>query len=327
MGRGFRLTLLVRPSDAGDLEVGDGIRLPGGSYLLWFTFPGAWHEVGAFYGPDGRLLGHYVNIIRPVEEATAAAAGLGASRPGRGGGGSAANPVGVWRITDLFLDIWIPAGRPPRALDEDEWREAVEEGWIDRGEAARAEVERDRIIEAIDTGTFPPAPVPDRPLESVPLLRLRRDAPGTYRAALLSGRIIGYGLYLLGAVSLTSVAFAAFTDALQRGGPTGWWLWTVAAEAALLLPAALAGRLPGTRWPRPAPTDERTFFIGTVAAALAVLLLQESDTWRVLLTGLYATLGFFLLLFAACRAWYDRVFPLVAVAGLAVAAAALLILL
>ena len=101
----------------------------------------------------------------------------------------------------------------------------------------------------------------------------------------------------------------------------------IAAEAVALLPLALAGRLPATRWPRPAPTDERTFFLGTVAAGVGVLLVQDSDVWRELLAGLYATLGLFLLLFAICRAIFERRLPLLAATGLLLSGLALVVLL
>ena len=334
----YRITLLIRSPDADPLSLADDVEVPGGAYLLWFTFPGSWREIGVFYGPDGRALGTYVNLIRPLPADAPLTAptrrlpgsgppwGLGVpenavSRPGPG-----AEPVARWRITDLFLDVWCAPGAPPRPLDEEELREALERDWLDSEEAERAVAERDAVLEEIRAGRFPPDPVDDRPLESVPLLRLARDEPGAYHAALLSGRIIGYGLYLLGTISVTSLGFAAFTDALERGGPQEWWLGVVGAEALVLLPLALGGRLPATRWPRPVPADERTFVLGTVATALAVLLFQESETWRGLLIALYGIMGFFLLLFAVSRAWYERRFPTVASAGLAVALLALLFL-
>ena len=58
----------------------------------------------------------------------------------------------------------------------------------------------------------------------------------------------------------------------------------------------------------------------------AVLLYPDSRLWRGALTGLYATLAVFLTIFAVSRARFDRRFPLLAVTGLAVCIAAILLL-
>lgn len=323
----YKVTLLIRPPDADPLEVDEDIRLPGGSYLLWFTFPGAWHEVAAFHDPSGRLVGYYANVIHPADLADPPAPGRRAGSAGPGRRRSEGRNAARWRIRDLFLDVWTPPHGPPRVLDEEEFEEARRRGWIDEEEAERAEAERDRILARAAVGRWPPDPVPRRALEAVPFLRLRRDDPGTYWAALLAGRIIGYGLYLLGAICVTSLAFAAATNVLEPGGAHEWWIAAIAAEAGILLPLALSGRLPATRWPRPAPTDERTFFLGTVAAGVAVLVVQDADVWRELLAGLYATLGLFLLLFAVCRTLFERRLPMLALTGCLLSAVALVVLL
>lgn len=303
-GDGVKVTLLLHPSEAAPIEIGDAVRLPGGSALLWFSYPGRWYEVAALHDPIGRLLGWYTNLVRPPE------------LEGR-----------VWRIDDLLLDVWLPRDGTPRVLDRDELRQVRERGWLEEREVERAERECSRIVSRARRGDWPPPPVREWTLEAVPYLRLRRDAPGTYHAALISGRVIGYGLYLLGAVSFTSLAFAV-GGALSGRSPThAVWVGTLAAEAALLLPLALRGALPATRWPRPVPSDERTFFLGALAMGLGVLFLQEAETWREPLAGVYATLGLFCAIFAVCRAWFDRRFPLYAAAGLVVCLGALALLL
>lgn len=306
-GEEWKATLLLRPAGAEPYAAGDGIRLPGGSALLWFTFPGRWYEVAAFHGPDGRLLGWYTNLVRPPELSGA-----------------------TWQIDDLCLDVWQPAEGGVRLLDREEFREAAERGWIDEDESSRAEAESRRILEAARAGEWPPAEVRSWPLESVPALRLWRDRPGTYWASLVSSRIIAFGLYFLGGASVVSLGFATFSDAFR--GDATWlrlWLGSLAAAAALLLPLALAGKLPATRYPRPSEslTDERSLFIAALASGLAVLILNEGEEIRALLAGLYATLGLFLAIFAACRAWFDRTLPLYAGAGLVVCVFALLVLL
>lgn len=303
-GDGVKVTLLLHHARAAPLEVGDAVRLPGGSALLWFSYPGRWYEVAALHDPAGRLIGWYTNLVRPPE--------LDGER---------------WRIDDLCLDVWLPRDGAPRALDRKEFREARERGWIAEGEAERADRECARILRRAERGEWPPPPVGAWTLEAVPYLRLRRDAPGTYHAALIAGRVIGYGLYVLGAVSLTGLAFAAGEALAGRPPSHAVWVGALAAEAALLLPLALGGALPATRWPRPVPSDERTFFLGALATGLGVIFLQDAETWREPLAGVYAALGLFCGIFAVCRAWFDRRFPLYATSGLLVCLGALALLL
>ncbi|MXX78141.1 MAG: hypothetical protein F4Z33_03985 [Gemmatimonadales bacterium] len=161
----------------------------------------------------------------------------------------------------------------------------------------------------------------------MPALRLRRDAPGTFHAARISGRIIAFGLYLMAAVSATSAGFAAFTDAFLVAGPAqDAWRLTLLGEALLLAPLALGGWLPATRWPQPPLTDERYLFIATLASGLAVLGLSERTEWAGALLPVYATLGLFSLVFAVCRWWFDRKVPVFALAGAAMTLVALVIL-
>lgn len=306
-GEELKATLLIRPEGAAPMEVGEEARLPGGSALLWFTFPGRWYEVGAFHGPSGELAGYYTNLVRPPDFQDS-----------------------TWRVRDLFLDIWLPRGGPPLVLDREEFERARREGWLEVEEAERARAECERIRERAARGDWPPRAVRRWPLEAVPALRLRRDAPGTYWASLVSGRIIAWGLYLLGTVPVTTLAFAVLTDAFEGSGRDQMaWLLTLAGEALVLLPLTLAGRLPATRFPRPGEslTDERTLFIAALAVGLAVLILHDSEDWRPLLAGLYSTLSLFLAIFALCRGWFDRRFPAVAVAGLLVCGLALVVLL
>lgn len=301
---GLKVTLLLRAPDAGPRRVGEGLTLPAGASLLWFSFPGRWYEVAAFYDGEGRLLGWYANLVRPPRFEGE-----------------------IWRIEDLALDVWLPRRGAPRLLDREEFERAGENGWLEAGETERAEREARAIVGRARKGDWPPAPVRSWTLEAVPYLRLRRDAPGIYRAALVSGRVIGYGLYYLGAASLTVLTFGTLQALSGRALSQAIWVGTLAAEAALLLPLALRGSLPATRWPRPVPTDERSFFLGALATGLAVLFLQDAAAWREPLAGVYATLGLFCGIFAVCRAWFDRAFSAYATAGVLVCLVALVALL
>src|SRR5688572_5567638 len=121
-----------------------------GSAIVWFSFPGLWHDIGRFHLADGTHTGVYANTLTPVE-----------MRPGH-----------VWESTDLFLDVWVDE-RGAFVLDEDELEEALVKGWIDAATAARARGEVDGILTPAAEGRWPPAIVDEWPLE-----RARRAAGG-----------------------------------------------------------------------------------------------------------------------------------------------------
>ncbi len=301
----LKISLQIQPPDADGVPIPDGLTLGAGSILVWYLFPGRPYEIGAFHRPSGELVGHYVNVIVPVSTSG-----------------------DRWVIQDLFLDIWIPPGDPPRVLDEEELEAGRRSGWITERTAEGARRACRGVLHRIENGDWPPDAVRRWPVDLIPALRLKRDSRGTYWAAIVTGRVIAYGLYVMGAASATSIGFAAFTDAFVWKGPSQIaWALTLLAEAIALLPLALMGRLPATRWPRPPLTDERSLFVATLASGMAVLALNERATWSGALLPVYGTLGLFSLIFAVCRAWFDRTVPVFALAGLAVTLVALAILL
>ncbi len=307
-GSACKITMLVLDPDGEPLRVGEVDVQPGGA-VLWFLFPGRPYEVGAVYDPEARFMGYYTNFVRPPRPETT-----------------------VWHLTDLFLDVWQPPEGPPSLLDEDELAEAAAAGWIDAEDFERTRAEAAAVLRAARAERWPPRVVTRNPLEAVPSLRFRRDAPGTFFANLVAGRLIAFGIYALGAISLTSVLFAAFTDALQPGVGLSvariGWLASIGLEVVTLLGLALAGRLPATRRPRPEEAlTERLLFFGTLVSGAAVLLYPDSRLWGSALVGLYAALAVFLAIFAVSRARFDRRFPALAVTGLAVCALAILVLL
>jgi predicted RNA-binding protein associated with RNAse of E/G family len=129
------------------------------SPAVWFTFPGARHDIGRFHAPDGTFTGIYANILTPVELLP------------RGDDGA-----DVWRTTDLFLDVFVTPDGDVYLLDRDELDEAVEAGWLDGAAARDAEAEAHRIVDAAGSGRWPPAIVGAWPLE-----RARRVAESTAR--------------------------------------------------------------------------------------------------------------------------------------------------
>ena len=307
-GASCKITLLVLEPEDPPLPVGEVVVPPGGA-ILWFMFPGRSYEVGSVYDAEAGFLGYYTNFVQPPSPDTA-----------------------VWHLTDLFLDVWQAPDGPPRLLDEAELAEAAERGWIRSEDVARTRAEAAAVLRAARTRRWPPGVVARNPLEAVSALRFRRDAPGTFFANLVVGRLIAFGIYALGAISVTSVAFSAFTDALQPGaGLTVGriaWIALVGIELLALLVLALAGKLPATRRPRPEEAlTERLLFLGTLVSGAAVMLYPDSQLWKGALTGLYATLAVFLAIFAVSRAAFDRRFPLLAVTGLVVCVVAVLVLL
>lgn len=112
------------------------------SPVVWFTFPGLWHDVGRFHAPDGAFTALYANVLTPMEISG-----------------------DEWRTTDLFLDVLLEPGRKPRMLDEEELAEAVRRGWLGASEARRAEAEAERLIEGARSGAWPPPVVGEWPIE------------------------------------------------------------------------------------------------------------------------------------------------------------------
>jgi len=121
------------------MRIDEAVVLEDGSSVVWFTFPGAWHDIGRFHRADGRYTGCYANVLTPPEMGN-----------------------GVWSTTDLFLDVWVPAERgPARILDVDELEDALALDQIDAATARRAREEARTLKASADAGRWPP-PIVDR---------------------------------------------------------------------------------------------------------------------------------------------------------------------
>ena len=139
------------------LRIGGQVALERGSDAVWFTFPGAWHDIGRFYLADGTFTGLYANLITPC----------------------VFQPGGDWETTDLYLDLWIPAASSPaasssaapgswndgsealqairpRLLDETELEEAESQGHLSRRLAALARAEAESLLRQGSAGSWPP---------------------------------------------------------------------------------------------------------------------------------------------------------------------------
>ena len=111
------------------IVIGGEVVLEADADVVWFTFPGAWHDVGRFHRADGTFTGLYANILTP--------------------------PVldgPEWDTTDLFLDVWVSPSGQVLLLDEDEMEEALGRAWLDAPTAARAREEADRLVAAAVAG-------------------------------------------------------------------------------------------------------------------------------------------------------------------------------
>lgn len=131
-----------------------------GSPAVWFTFPGAWHDIGRFHTADGVFTGLYANVLTPCvvhgRQGTGPERGAGAD-PGRVSE-SALEAQGVlrWDTTDLFLDVWKGTDGALRLLDAEDLDQAEARGWVDPDRAHRAREEAAALLAAARAGSWPP---------------------------------------------------------------------------------------------------------------------------------------------------------------------------
>ncbi|HSJ10606.1 MAG TPA: DUF402 domain-containing protein, partial [Longimicrobiales bacterium] len=118
------VTLMEHTELARPVRADGRVILEPGAPVVWFTFDGAWHDIGRFHTADGRFTGFYANILTPVES-------IGERE---------------WRTTDLCLDVWLDADGSVLLLDEDELAEAESRGDVDSATAGAARGEADRLI-------------------------------------------------------------------------------------------------------------------------------------------------------------------------------------
>lgn len=124
------------------MRIAGDVVLELGSDVVWFTFPGAWHDVGRFHRADGTFTGLYSNILTP---------------PTFHGT--------EWDTTDLFLDVWVAPDGTATLLDQDELDEALGKELVDRGTAVRAWEEAQRLLKEAAAGAWPPPVVHEWTLE------------------------------------------------------------------------------------------------------------------------------------------------------------------
>jgi predicted RNA-binding protein associated with RNAse of E/G family len=128
------LKVLLMEAYAGDPLVIDGkVVAEPGAALLWFVFPGVWHDIGRFHLADDTFTGWYTNLCTPVEI-----------------------QENTWASTDLFLDLWMTPDGYQSWLDEDELADAVRAELLDDSTQSQIAGERSRIQTQLDLGAWPP---------------------------------------------------------------------------------------------------------------------------------------------------------------------------
>jgi predicted RNA-binding protein associated with RNAse of E/G family len=140
----YIVTFLPAAAIPKPVRVGGQVVLEPGSPVVWFTYPGIGYDAGRFHRADGTFTGVYANLLTPVQI--------------RGDS---------WRTTDLCLDVWAGADGTVEILDEDEFAEAVEQGWIDTPTAEAARAQADALAAEARQGSWPPQHIQHWTLERV----------------------------------------------------------------------------------------------------------------------------------------------------------------
>ena len=140
----YVVTFLPSASIPKAMRVGGELVLEPGSPIVWFTYPGRRYDAGRFHRADGTFTGVYANLLTPVE--------MNGTE---------------WETTDLCLDVWAGADGTVEILDEDEFNEAVQRGWIDSPTAEATRAQAEALAADARQGTWPPAHIHHWTLERV----------------------------------------------------------------------------------------------------------------------------------------------------------------
>jgi hypothetical protein len=97
-----------------------------------YYFYTEYFDVLACYGLDGELAGYYCDIATPLQK-------VGAD----------------YFITDLFLDLWLAPGQPPRVLDVDEFEAGIAQGLMPEDDIVHARETLARLQDEVQAGIFP----------------------------------------------------------------------------------------------------------------------------------------------------------------------------
>jgi predicted RNA-binding protein associated with RNAse of E/G family len=143
------LKVMLLDAYPGDpLTVGGVTILERGAPIVWFVFPGKWHDIGRFHRANGAFTGWYTNLTTPIEMTER-----------------------EWSAGDLFLDLWTPVAGPSVWLDDDEFEAAFEAKRLDAATRRRALNERAMIGLQVKAGDWPPRVARDIDLAQARRLR------------------------------------------------------------------------------------------------------------------------------------------------------------
>jgi len=140
----LKVLLLERHAGKPFVVNGETVMDPGAP-IVWFIFPGAWHDVGRFHRTDGTFTGWYTNLTTPADISHST----------------------DWHCTDLFLDLWTSPLGASQWLDEGEFDDAVARGVLKKEQADRVRTERHEIERKVATHHWPPRIVQDINLAEV----------------------------------------------------------------------------------------------------------------------------------------------------------------
>lgn len=129
-----RLVTELAPKEP--IRYGGEVVLDRGGWAVWFISNGASYDLGKIYAAGGRHTGYYVDVLKPV----------------RWQGDDSA----TIEATDLFLDLWVAPDGRWQVLDEPEFLEAEEKGWITPEQAAQARRTLSDLVERAKAGTLVP---------------------------------------------------------------------------------------------------------------------------------------------------------------------------
>ena len=129
----YVVTFVERAELARPVVAGGEVVLESGAPAIWFTYPGAWHDIGCFHLADGTFTGYYANLLTPVR--------MHGER---------------WETTDLCLDVWCGVDGRVEVLDLDDFEEARSRGWIEAETAKRVLAHAGLLANAAHRGEWPP---------------------------------------------------------------------------------------------------------------------------------------------------------------------------
>ena len=121
---------LLNPSKP--LIINESILLDKNHFGIWFCPTKNFHDLGAIYDREKKFEGYYCDLCTPIKR----------------------GPHG-YKMTDLFLDLWIFPDGDYIILDQDEFEDAVEQALMTREQGNKVKAELKQLIEGVESKIFP----------------------------------------------------------------------------------------------------------------------------------------------------------------------------